>query len=182
VPKIIGVDGMTRQTLAQELQRGARFVSYQYVISALIITFRKTSDIYYIPPGASPASKGWPWTLLTLCVGWLGFPWGFIYTPMAIYKNLTGGIDVTDEVAAQLLEPVALPSPAPAPVPDAVVAKRECPLPDRVAYLVTFQSGGGQGPTIEVEVTGDWYQYLNPGDYGTLSLEGDRFWNFLKVG
>jgi len=178
VPKIIGIEGITKQTLAQELQRGARFVAFQYVISALVVTFRRVSDIYYIPPGVSPLSKGWPFTLLTLAVGWLGFPWGFIYTPMAIYKNLSGGIDVTAEVAAELLEPE--PDTPPSPGLVTVISKRQYEMPDRVAYLVTFKQPNNA--TVEMEVTADWYQYLNPGDCGELTVEGDRFWNFQKVG
>jgi hypothetical protein len=31
------------------------------------------------------------YTLTSLLFGWWGFPWGLIYTPQAIYRNLCGG-------------------------------------------------------------------------------------------
>jgi hypothetical protein len=43
-------------------------------------------------------------------LGWWGFPWGFIYTPQVIAKNLQGGVDVTANVLA------SLPRPSQAPV------------------------------------------------------------------
>jgi len=30
--------------------------------------------------------------------GWWGIPWGFIYTPMSIISNISGGKDVTQSV------------------------------------------------------------------------------------
>ena len=41
-------------------------------------------------------AKGWTYTLLSLVAGWWGFPWGFIYTPMAVATNLGGGRNVTE--------------------------------------------------------------------------------------
>jgi hypothetical protein len=35
---------------------------------------------------------------LSLIVGWWGIPWDPIYTIGSVYKNLTGGIDVTGDV------------------------------------------------------------------------------------
>jgi hypothetical protein len=37
-----------------------------------------------------------------LILGWWGFPWGFIYTPMVILKNFSGGEDVTERVMASM--------------------------------------------------------------------------------
>jgi hypothetical protein len=31
------------------------------------------------------------YTLISALFGWWGFPWGFLYTPQAIYRNLCGG-------------------------------------------------------------------------------------------
>jgi hypothetical protein len=89
---------MTPDQLALEAQRGARFVIYQYCISVVILTFRRNSPIQFVPAGASPAAKGLPWTLLSFLLGWWGFPFGLIYTPMVLYKNLNGGIDVTQNL------------------------------------------------------------------------------------
>jgi len=40
--KIVGIEGMAPDRLQFELQRGARLVCYQYSISLLVITFRRS--------------------------------------------------------------------------------------------------------------------------------------------
>jgi len=93
---------MTPSQIAMEVQHGARFVVYQYCVSVVVITFRRSSPPQFVPAGESPAKAGLPWTLLTALVGWWGIPFGLIWTPMAIYKNAKGGIDVTRQVLATL--------------------------------------------------------------------------------
>ena len=68
--KIIGIEGMTPQQLQEEIGNGARFVCYSYCISVILITFRRSSDIYFIKPGDNRVVKGLGWTLLTLSIGW----------------------------------------------------------------------------------------------------------------
>jgi hypothetical protein len=92
----------TPSQIALEVQNGARFVVYQYCVSLLIVTFRRSSPPQFVPAGESPAKVGLRWTLLTALVGWWGFPFGLIWTPVAIYKNLNGGIDVTRQILASL--------------------------------------------------------------------------------
>ena len=104
---IQGIAGMSAEQLQHEVARGGRFVIYQYVVSALVITFRRSSDVYFVRGGESAAAKGLPWTALTFFAGWWGFPWGLIYTPMALFKNLGGGTDVT----AAVLSSLGLPPP-----------------------------------------------------------------------
>jgi len=53
--------------------------------------------------------KGMGFTLLTLVAGWWGFPWGPIYSVQSIYSNLSGGKDVTKEIAATLSSPTKPP-------------------------------------------------------------------------
>ncbi len=100
--KIQGIEGMTTGQLQFELQRGAKFVFFYYCISALVITFRRPSGIYFLPAGENAMVKGLPWTLLTLVAGWWGIPWGPIYSVQSIFINCKGGKDVTAEVARQL--------------------------------------------------------------------------------
>jgi hypothetical protein len=89
-----------------EIDRGGRFVIYQYVISLVVVTFRRNSPIQFVPASESAALKSMQWTALTFLLGWWGFPFGFIYTPMVLYRNLKGGTDVTHAIRARL-EPVA---------------------------------------------------------------------------
>lgn len=100
---INGLEGIAVEQLADELRRGGRFVVFDYVISIVIVTFRRPSAIYYLRPGQSALSKGWQYILLSAALGWWGIPSGLIYTPIAIFKNLAGGRDVTQEVMESAL-------------------------------------------------------------------------------
>src|SRR3989304_7733789 len=75
----MGIRNIGRKTVGEvraEIKRGARFVVYEYVISLLVVTRRRASPVYYVEPGRSPAHFHWPYSLLTLALGWWGFPWG----------------------------------------------------------------------------------------------------------
>jgi len=98
--KIIGIEGMGNLELRTELQKGGKFVTYQYVISILIMTFKRSSNIYFIKTDESAVVKGLPFTLLSLLAGWWGIPWGIIYTIQALVTNLGGGQDITAQVLA----------------------------------------------------------------------------------
>ena len=87
--------GMTAQQVEDEINRGARFIVYQWAISVVIMSFKRNTGVIYVKPGESPAVRSLPYTLISFFLGWWGIPWGFIYTPQVIYKNLNGGTDVT---------------------------------------------------------------------------------------
>ena len=108
--KIIGMDGLTLDQVEREVARGGKFVLYSYCFSVVVMTFRRSTDIYFIRPGENAVAKGLPWTLVSLLVGWWGFPWGLIYTPMALIQNLRGGKIVTPQVMAQLTQGQAAPA------------------------------------------------------------------------
>jgi hypothetical protein len=95
---IQGLEGLSVSDVREEISRGAKFVVFSYTISVLVMTFKRSSDIFFVRSGESPAVKGLPYTILSLLLGWWGIPWGFIYTPMSIIENLGGGKDVTTEV------------------------------------------------------------------------------------
>jgi hypothetical protein len=99
---IVGLGNMSVDELNFELQRGAKFVVYYYCISLLVITFRRGSDIHFIRSGESRISKGWPWTLLTIGLGWWGIPFGPIFSIQSLFVNLRGGKDVTEEIVSKL--------------------------------------------------------------------------------
>jgi len=100
--KIHGVERLTAEQLDLELQRGARFVFFQYCVSILVMTFKRSSGIYFVRHGESVVTRGLPWTLVSLLLGWWGIPWGPIWTVSTVYRNLSGGRDVTSEVVASL--------------------------------------------------------------------------------
>lgn len=107
--KIVGIEGMSPDQLRFEIQRGAKMVYFQYCISVVLITFRRSSDVYFVRDGESAVSKGLPWTLLSLVAGWWGIPWGPIFTIQSLVTNLRGGKDVTADFSARLpgVSPVA---------------------------------------------------------------------------
>ena len=107
--KIEGIDGMTPERLQTAVARGGKFVYFPYVISVVVMTFRRSSPILFLQPGESAVVKGLPYLFLTFLLGWWGIPWGIIRTPMALVTILRGGIDVTYDVMASLM-------PAPTPI------------------------------------------------------------------
>ena len=108
------LSGMSASEIAFEIQRGGRFVIYQYCFSVIVMTFRRNSAIQFIRAGESATAKGLPFTLLSLFFGWWGIPWGFIYTPQVIYKNLKGGVDVTQAILNRAQAPPPPPVARPA--------------------------------------------------------------------
>jgi len=101
--KIIGLEGiMSGSHLQQELQQGAKFVMFQYCISLIVVTFKRSSNIYFISREENAIVKSLPFTLLSLLLGWWGIPWGPIYTIQSIWVNFSGGRDVTKEVVASM--------------------------------------------------------------------------------
>ncbi|HEY7402790.1 MAG TPA: hypothetical protein VIB39_04670 [Candidatus Angelobacter sp.] len=103
---INGIEGMSPEQLVFELQNGARFVQYQFCISAGIITLKEFSNVYFLRAGRGESVRALRWTLLSLVAGWWGIPWGPIYTIQSIWVNLRGGNDVTPEIATALNLPI----------------------------------------------------------------------------
>ncbi|MFT3713709.1 MAG: hypothetical protein QM817_39120 [Archangium sp.] len=98
---IKGIEGLTVGDVQQEIARGGKFVTFSYCLSFVILTLKRSSDVHFIRAGQGTFGASLPYTLLSFFVGWWGFPWGFIYTPMAIIQNLSGGTDVTAQLMDQ---------------------------------------------------------------------------------
>src|SRR5262245_51175245 len=96
--QIVGLEGMSDEEFAEQIENGARFVFYQYCVSLLVITFKRPTNIYFIRAGQSAVAKGLPWTLLSWLVGWWGFPFGIIFTFWVSATNFAGGTDVTNVI------------------------------------------------------------------------------------
>jgi hypothetical protein len=99
---VSGLTGMTSADLQTELQRGGKFVIYQYCISVLVMTFKRSSGIHFIKAGESAAARGLSYTAISFFCGWWGIPWGPIWTITTIANNSSGGRDVTSEVRSAL--------------------------------------------------------------------------------
>lgn len=96
--QIKGIEGLSPSEIDFELQRGAKFVLFQYCVSVVVLTFKRPSDIYFIRPGENAIVQSLPFTLLSLVAGWWGIPWGPIYTIQSVYNNFNGGKDVTQQI------------------------------------------------------------------------------------
>ncbi|HLW53498.1 MAG TPA: hypothetical protein VKW06_11700 [Candidatus Angelobacter sp.] len=121
--KITGIESMSKEQISFELQRGGKFVQYQYCISIVVMTFKRGTDIYFLRADENPVVKGLGWVLLTVLAGWWGIPFGPIFTVQSIWYNLKGGHDVTAGVCKSLglsMEPIsnqAMAAAAAAPPP-----------------------------------------------------------------
>lgn len=101
----MAIEGLGDRSVAQvqqEVAQGAKFVMFKYCISVLVMTFQRSSAVMYVAPGESVFMKGLPYTLLSFFLGWWGFPFGLIFTPICIITNLVGGKDVTTEIMAAI--------------------------------------------------------------------------------
>jgi len=93
---------MTVEEVNYELASGAKFIVFLYCFSIVILTFKRSSNIYFIKSGENTLKKSLKFTLISLFLGWWGIPWGIIYTIQSLVTNLQGGKDVTPQVMAAL--------------------------------------------------------------------------------
>ncbi len=96
--EIQGIEGLSDGEIHDLVQQGAKFVYFQYTISVLIMTFKRTSDVFFIRPGEGTLGKSLPYTMITVFLGWWGIPWGPIYSIGSLWTNLSGGEDVTSDI------------------------------------------------------------------------------------
>ena len=90
--------------LRNRLGEGASCVRYEYVLSLILVTFRWQSKVHLVRHEISTYFRAIPYTLFTCLFGWWGLPWGPIESAQAIWTNLGGGLDVTDEIEDSLGE------------------------------------------------------------------------------
>lgn len=99
---IKGVEGLTVGEVQDQIRQGGKFVVFGYCMSFIVLSLKRSSDITFVRAGQSAVVAGLPFTVLSLFLGWWGFPWGLIYTPMVLIQNLGGGTDVTAQVMSSL--------------------------------------------------------------------------------
>lgn len=98
--KIEGIENMTYKDLVKDIEKGGKFIYFSYAISLILFSGKDNSNIFYLPSGELPISKGFPYLILSLLLGWWGIPWGPIYTLQCIWISFTGN-DVTGDVMSQ---------------------------------------------------------------------------------
>ena len=102
--KIKNTEGLSVSQIRNLVQQGGKFVIFPYTISFLIMTLKRSSDIYFIRPDENTFKYSYGYVLLNLIVGWWGIPWGPIYTIGALYNHITGGKDFTEAVLSELIQ------------------------------------------------------------------------------
>ena len=107
IMKIKGLENLTNEQINRELELGGKFVVFPYAISVLIMTFKRSSDIYFLKSNESAIKYGYKYLFISLFAGWWGLPWGPIYTIQSIFKAFSG-TDVTKELLEELNKPFHL--------------------------------------------------------------------------
>jgi hypothetical protein len=97
-----GTGPLFADELLVRLRDGWRCVRFEWCISVGVATFRRWSAVYLTATWQERYLRGVGYSLLALLFGPWGVPWGLIWTPCAFWVNLTGGVDVTEEVVRQL--------------------------------------------------------------------------------
>lgn len=109
---LAGTGPLSADELLARLRDGWRCVRFEWCISFVAVTLRRQSAVYLTATWQERYLRGVGYSLLALLFGPWGVPWGLVRTPLAVWSNLTGGTDVTDEITRQIGgEPSALPSP-----------------------------------------------------------------------
>ena len=89
-------------TLVEAVQAGHRFYLVPYVISAVVITFRRNmGQVHEVSDGKWPVLPIAGATLLTSLLGWWGFPWGVAFSFATLIRLWNGGKDVTKDLLQQ---------------------------------------------------------------------------------
>jgi hypothetical protein len=101
--RIIGIDNMTVGELIEAVKDGGRFVVFQYAISILVLSFKNPTNIHFVRAGEGTFGKALGPTIVSLFLGWWGFPFGIFFTIESLVVNLKGGRDVTDDVMNSIL-------------------------------------------------------------------------------
>jgi hypothetical protein len=90
----------TAEEIREHVANGGQLVSYYYCLTCLY-TMQGMSDVYVVHGRWDRVKAGLGYTLMTFVLGWWS-PLGFVLTPIYALLNLTGGVDVTESVLADL--------------------------------------------------------------------------------
>ena len=74
---IKGIENLSNAQIDEELRKGAKFVVFQYCISVLVMSFKRSSDVHFVRAGESTLGKaaldeyGWRTPLLGVLVAFV---------------------------------------------------------------------------------------------------------------
>ncbi|MEY4489649.1 MAG: hypothetical protein RIQ79_2157 [Verrucomicrobiota bacterium] len=116
--QIVGATNLSEEEIALKITEGHRLVSYPFCVSILILTFRRSSDVYLLKPGENGRSLAFGYGAISFLLGWWGIPWGPIYTVVSISECISGGKDHSQAFLNGVLgafDPAAGAAPPPLP-------------------------------------------------------------------
>ena len=102
--EIKNIEGLRVSQIRDMVQQGGKFVVFPYTVSFILMTLKRSSDIYFIKADENTFKYSYGYVFLNLIVGWWGFPWGPIYTIGSAYHHIVGGKDLTPEVMSHLAQ------------------------------------------------------------------------------
>jgi hypothetical protein len=90
--------------IIREVMAGKRYVTYPYVVSILVMSFRRTmGGVRVVETGAWPVGPLFGAALVSGFFGWWGFPWGLVWTPLILHNLWRGGRDATREILTNIV-------------------------------------------------------------------------------
>lgn len=101
--RLANLEGFTIGQLEQQIAQGGKLVTYAWTISPIAFTVRNVTRVYLVLPGEKDRHWIMP-TIVTGLFGWWSIPNGFINALQSIKVNRSGGLDVTDDIMANLNE------------------------------------------------------------------------------
>ncbi|WP_374175043.1 hypothetical protein [Flavobacterium tructae] len=102
--QIKNIDGLSVSQIRNMVQQGGKFVVFPYTVSFILMTLKRSSDIYFIKANENTFKYSYGFVFLNLIVGWWGIPWGPIYTIGSAYHHVVGGKDLTQAVLSHLMQ------------------------------------------------------------------------------
>lgn len=96
-PAPVTEDDLLRDHLARAAAdgRAGTYVVFPYCISIVVMSFKRSSGIKFVPDGSSRVLAGLPYLIISLLFGWWGIPWGIAWTLQSIGVCLDGGRDLS---------------------------------------------------------------------------------------
>lgn len=94
---------LSPQDIANILEGGGRFVVFTYTISIILMTFRRSSDVFLLRYDETAFKHGYPYFIISFLLGWWGIPWGPIYTVQSLFYSFKGK-DITEDILSAISE------------------------------------------------------------------------------
>ncbi|MDR2042294.1 MAG: hypothetical protein LBP98_08270 [Tannerella sp.] len=96
-----GIEGLSVEEIRREVARGGRFVYFTWCISIILVSFHRTSGVYFLHPEEHAIKYGWRYFLTSFFLGWWEFPGGVVHTARSLHTAFKGK-DITQDTMQEL--------------------------------------------------------------------------------